>query len=297
MYEAKGITHGDVTWNSNDKNRREYSVNDSDIPVDPEIWSLIERFLLLRAQYRPHKAHQLQWTKVYAESNNRLKYTLSAISSIDKEGGHNAPLMLKPSASSLTPRTPLFGTNGRSGSITPSLSLTPVSSNRNNATKPTVYYNNRVGKVAATLPAWNFIHQMLHRRCRQSMQSCTSFRSQPFLTTILKEAEMRCILLKKTLHFHNSTQQQNHHHSNRHGNKRRKLEPVPELRPAATSTSSLGNIFTTKYSNASLEIRHDADANDDEHEDFTTRAHMKFHLWACLLSSVKEIVFDRSSQV
>ncbi|KAL3761017.1 hypothetical protein ACHAWU_001806 [Discostella pseudostelligera] len=270
-----------ATEDNSDQNEAEHNVYDTEIPVRTEIWSHIERFLHLRAQYRPHKERQLHWSKVYAESNSRLDSILSTACSTSKQDGHNVPLTSK---SSLTPRTPLFGTTGRSGSLTPSHSLTPVSSNRhNNATKTRgVNYDNRGGgELVTTLPAWNFINQMLHRHTRQSMQSCTLFRSQPCLTILQEEAEKRCNLLQKMLKRRSSMQR-----LQQPAGKRRKLEKAAEFERTTNSTiasSSLGNFILSKYSNAGLGIEFGA----EEDEDFLTCAQMKFHLWTILLSSVR----------
>ena len=296
---------GETETVSDKKKAAEHDINYSEIPVDNEIWSHIERFLQLRTQYRPHKERQLHWSKIYAESNSRLESILSATSSISKqEDGHNHVPMTA-SRSSLTPRTPLFATYGRSGSLTPSLSLTPVSSNRNNSTKSRVNkYGNRGcgsgGELVTTLPAWNFVNQMLYRRSRQSMQSCTSFRSQPFLTILQKEAEMRCESLRKIIQCRNKINQQQHQHeqlANRdpiRAGKRRKLERTTELPPENGASSSLGHILLSKYSNSGLQTDCDASVNTDADEDFLTCAHMKVKLWSSLLSSVREIIVDES---
>lgn len=280
-----------ATEDRSDPNLPENNVYDSEIPVRAEIWSHIERFLHLRAQYRPHQERQLHWSKVYAESNFRLESILSTASSISKQVGH-VPMSSK---SSLTPRTPLFGTSGRSASLTPSHSLTPVSSNRNNnATKTRVVnHDHRGGELVTTLPAWNFINQMLHRQTRQSIQSCTSFRSQPCLTILQEEAELRCNLLQKILMYRGSILQQP-------AGKRRKLEQATELERTADSTtasSSLGYFIFSKYSKAGREIECAADIDADEDEDFLTCAQIKFHLWASVLSSVREIVDESSHPV
>lgn len=301
------ITIQGETGNVPDKKKAaEHDINHSEIPVDNEIWSHIERFLQLRTQYRPHKERQLHWSKIYAESNSRLQSILSATSSISKQEDGHTHVPMTTSRSSLTPRTPLFATYGRSGSLTPSLSLTPVSSNRNKSTKSRVNkYGNRGGgsgggELVTTLPAWNFINQMLYRRSRQSMQSCTSFRSQPFLTILQKEAEMRCESLRRIIQCRNKINQQQHQQeqlANSEGlvlqiraGKRRKLERTTELPPENGASSSLGHTLLSKYSNSGLQTECDASVNADADEDFLTCAQMKVQLWASLLSSVREII-------
>ncbi len=307
------MTKDDITCGGlTDRNDMKKSNHESETPVDTEIWSLIERFLQLRAQYRPHKERQLHWSKSYAESNSRLESIMLTTSSCNKskQDGHHVPSTSKSSLT--TPRTTLFATYSRSGSVnalTPSLSLTPVSSNRSKGTKSRANNeDHRGGDLVATLPAWNFIHQMLHRRSQLSMKSCESFRSQPFLSILQKEAEMRCNLLQTILgEYRNSVQ---HHHLEHYENgqglvlqiragKRRKLEHSTDFQSTTgTRPSSLKKIILSTYSNHSLESDYDNYSNADEDEDFITCAQMKFHLWASLLSSVWEIIVDdRSSHV
>jgi hypothetical protein len=314
MAKDDDITGGGVT-DRNDT-AKSYHVYESETHVDDEIWSLIERFLQLRAQYRPHKERQLHWSKSYAESNTRLESIMSMMSSSinSKQDGHqHVPSSSKSSLS--TPRTTLLATYGRSGSVnalTPSFSLTPVSSNRSKGTKARA--NNREdqcgGDLVATLPAWNFIHQMLHRRSQLSMKSCESFRSQPFLSILQREAEMRCNLIQKILEEYRNSVQHHHldHVENKQGlamqiraRKRRKLEHSMDFQSTTGPTtvaarpSSLGKFILSKYSNHVLDSHCDAYTNADEVEDFFACAQMKLHLWASLLSSVWEVVVDESS--
>lgn len=276
------------------------SANHSEKPVSNEIWNLMERFLQLQAQYRPHKEHQHHWSRVHAESTSRLDHivTLTTVSSASIQKDGHLPSTTKNSL--LTPRTPSYFTSGRGSAATPSLSLTPVSSNRNNATKLGLN-EDRYGELVTTIPAWNIINHMLHRRSQQCIQSCTSFRRQKFLTTLRDEAELRCTALHKILKCR-STIEQNHEHAKREGltlqhirvGKRQKLELDTNLKrlplTKTTTASSLGDcIFSTT---TGLEV----ERHVDEDEELITCAKIKLHLWSNLLSSVREIVVTESSK-
>lgn len=278
------------------RNAEKIHVHDSENPVGDEMWDLIERFLHLRAQYRPHKERQLHWSKIYAESNSRLSSLVATTSSYisnSKQDGH-IPLTSKSSA---TPRTPIFFFNhGHSGSNTvqtPSLSLTPVSSNRNTTSK-LKNDDERHGELVTTLPAWNFIHQMLHRHSKRSMQSCTMFRSQLLLATLQKEAELRCDWLQNTIKFSVALQHQQQYiyfgkrnglTQHMHVDKRRKLESMTYSEP---TTFTLGNFILSEKFIDGPGSYCDIDAYSDE--DYITCAKMKLQLWKSLLSSVAEIV-------
>mmetsp|Transcript_505 Transcript_505/g.1121 ORF Transcript_505/g.1121 Transcript_505/m.1121 type:complete len:354 (+) Transcript_505:256-1317(+) len=260
--------------------------NDSEGLVGSEIWDLIERFLQRRMEYPPHKERQIHWTEINAEAQSRLDHLVSITSSVEEE----KILPMQSRSSSLTPRTPLFSVSGR-GSMTPSMSLTPQSSNRN---APKLSQKER--EMAITIPAWNIINQMLQRRSKLCTNSCQSFRSQPYLARLRNEADMRCNILERVMErLKVGTSGKHQNEKKREGTtiriplgKRQKLE-IDVTRP--TIPSSLGHFFSNEYS--STLTRNDRDARDDEiclDEDSIMETQMKLCLWSSLLSSVKEIV-------
>ena len=290
------------TNRSNDTDVSTPNKTSSEVPVDSEIWSLIERFLLRRMDYRPHKERQIHWANVHAEAQSRLDHVSSVASSAGAIVEEDKKLPMQRS-SSLTPRTPLFTISGRGGSsLTPNLSLTPTSSNRN-PTHHTKSLSQNDRELASTIPSWNFIGQMLQRRSRLCIQSCTSFRSQPFLAQLRDEAEMRCKVLEGVLQklktgitLGEDDNSNNDGNTKREGSmianpvgKRRKSEVgVGSIHQSSDVPSSLGHFFSNKN------IHTTNNGIDDETNQFDEEsimeAQMKLCLWSSLLSSVKEIV-------
>lgn len=277
---------------ANDTNESDDNGNDSEGLVSNETWDLIERFLRRRMEYRPLKERRIRWANISSEAQSRLDRSLS-VTSADPDKQVKMPSRL----SSLTPRSPLFSPSvsgrGSIGSMTPCLSLTPQSSNRN---APALSQNER--EIASTIPAWTFINRMLQRRSKLCTESCQAFRSQPFFAELRNEAEMRCEILKRVLKRLKlgSTRKQDHnvHIKKRVGSglticasgKRQKLG-TGAPGPTIPSSSSFGHFNSDEYSQMT---KNDLDDECCLDENAIVETQMKLCLWSSLLSSVKEIV-------
>ena len=226
--------------------------NASEGPVDSMIWDLIERFLRRRMEYPPLKDRQIHWSNNKEEALARLK----AATSEREETLPVNRLQMTP----LTP-IPIF-----SRSTTPSMSLTPLHSNE------------KAPNSIQTERAWNLISQMLEKRSKLCIDSCQSFRSQPFLAQLLNEAKMRCATLNRELtRLKVGTPRKPTPDEGGLGRKRRKLD----------DHSSLKHFFSVECSELTRNTVEDENHVD---KDSVMETQMKLHLWSSLLSSVKEIV-------
>ncbi|KAL9183839.1 hypothetical protein ACHAXT_004695 [Thalassiosira profunda] len=255
-------------------------------PVDGETWDLIAQFLWRRAEYRPHRDRQVHWANVSAAAQSRLDRLLS-VTSADMDARTIAQR-----TSSLTPRTPsVFSAAGR-GARSPAMSLTPLSSNKKRAPKLTQGER----EAASALPSWTFIHNMLQRRSKICTQSCEDYRSQPFLTELREEAEMRCTALGKVL-----MQLQTGGGAQRRNEKKRegdaflevagKRQKVIAVQP--TVPSSLGQHLPSRTISAPGAAALDSNEGSGDSEDLIMETQMKLCLWSSLLSSVKEVVEEK----
>ena len=272
-------------------------------PVGNEVWVLIDQFLKRRSEYHPYKERSNHWSKVNDEAKSRIEH-LSSISSFMMEEEEKKPLpsILSRARQSLTPRTPtLFSMMGRgTGALGTNLSLTPQSSNRN-ANNDNKLSQNDI-ELVSSIPSWNLINQMLQRRSRLCTESCHSFRSQPFLTQLHDEAQMRCNVLKEVLQ---KLKMEEVVGSNKHvaeNNKKREglammMNPARKrqrLEGGTAGTSSLSHFFSSGKSTLASTTDVSDDGNYDkqsceDNNDAIMEAQMKLCLWSSLLSSVKEI--------
>ena len=272
-------------------------------PVGNEVWVLIDQFLKRRSEYHPYKERSNHWSKVNDEAKSRIEH-LSSISSFMMEEEEKKPLpsILSRARQSLTPRTPtLFSMMGRgTGALGTNLSLTPQSSNRN-ANNDNKLSQNDI-ELVSSIPSWNLINQMLQRRSRLCTESCHSFRSQPFLTQLHDEAQMRCNVLKGVLQ---KLKMEEVVGSNKHvaeNNKKREglammMNPARKrqrLEGGTARTSSLCQFFSSGKSTLESTTGISDDGNYDkqsceDNNDAIMEAQMKLCLWSSLLSSVKEI--------
>ena len=270
-------------------------------PVGNEVWVLIDQFLKRRSDYHPYKERLNHWSKVNDEAKSRIEH-LSSISSSMEEEEKPLPSILSRARKSLTPRTPkLFSLMGRGTTNSlRNLSLTPQSSNRN-ANNGNKLSQNDI-ELVGSIPSWNLINQMLQRRSQLCTESCQLFRSQPFLTQLHDEAEMRCNVLKGVLQNLKIGKVVG---SNTHGTEnKKKREGIAMMNPVrkrqrldggTAVASSLSHFFSSSKrtlesptTDISDDGNHDKQSGEDNN-DAIMEAQMKLCLWSSLLSSVKEI--------
>jgi hypothetical protein len=275
--------------------------------VNDRVWTLIEKFLNCRYDYRPIEARGSHWSRVEDEARSRLDRLLPSTSchSVDMDDVDPRPLQSR--SSSLT--TPRGGTVKlscssvkRRGSATTNLSLTPLSSNVKSERSSSRSRNDdaEIDDVSGVISSWNFIYRMVRDRSMACARSRESHRSQSFLVEIRTEAEMRCRILK-TILLNLSAGKQCTNIEGEGGDgstatmpshpsgKRRKLDTDVNRSYSMAPPSLFGHSHPTTLLYAESSAM--TDAVHDRDEDYRTDATMmKFHLWSSLLTSLKEII-------
>lgn len=157
----------------------------AEAPCSDETWELIETFLDQRSEYLPRKQRQQHWVQLNAESQSRLDNLLSIAAEAQEKTALSSHK--KKATPSLTPLLNMM----KKRPTTPTLSLTPLSSNRKDAQHP--------GKHEHEISSWTFINRMVQKRANLCTSSCESFRSQPFLEKLYAECNSRCNVLAAIL--------------------------------------------------------------------------------------------------
>ncbi|EJK62822.1 hypothetical protein THAOC_16553 [Thalassiosira oceanica] len=246
-----------------DSNGTIAAVDDAgDQAVSNDTWELVEEFLGRRDDYKPYRERAIYWKNISNEAESRLE-------ELDNESTTDHVPPSRPQSrcgSTLPPRTPLF---------TSSMSLTPLSSNRNDS-----------GHCSAREqpPAWNFINHMLNKRSNIVDDDCKKFRSERFLTELCSESERRVISLQKA--YQNLV---------RGSNSSDAIDVSLDDSKGPKRARSKSSLLVNHFSVADAETpqsEEDPSISEMNEKDSSIILHHKLWLWSLLLSSVKEIVND-----
>ncbi|KAL3798858.1 hypothetical protein HJC23_004646 [Cyclotella cryptica] len=281
-------------------------------PVSDKTWDLIRQFLQQRNEYHPRKQRQNYWVQLNQESKSRLDDLLSIAS--EKLQDKNQVLSSQKRKSTPS-RTPLLGMI-KKRPTTPTLSLTPLSSNRTETHKQTLHDHQ--------ISSWTFINQMVKKRTELCTSSCESFRAQPFLQQLHVECDLRCKVLNAKLQrlkcqelaeygeempslttengsnrkraattVSESVAKRHKRDGNRSADPTMPSEKSVVLAQAASSPTKL--YFFRDYSSIdahtySSEERHGKTTTSSSIDDLIMEAQIKLCLWSSLFSSVKGIL-------
>lgn len=259
-------------------------------PVSSQIWELIDRFLQQRREYLPQLQRQIHWNEIFAEASSRRDHLISISS--EKQHHHQQASSLS-RAPSLTPRNLAFSAvKRRSLSTTPNnhinLSLTPLTNNRNAMTSR--INNDELSEVS--IPAWNFISRIVKQRQDGCTKMCDSFRSEPFLQSLLDEAKERCKVLEVSLQaFKNEMAANINHNGKKRGSSTTLSSPVAKRVKFDNSRKKCDTgISFFKRSEPLPETIDPNESNDIKYSDSMMQNQIKLNLWSSLSNSVEKII-------
>lgn len=280
-------------------------------PVSDTTWDHIHQFIQQRNEYHPLKQRKNYWVQLNQESTSRLDDLLEKI--------HEENRWLSSQKRKSTPsRTPLL-TMIKKRTTTPTLSLTPMSTNRTETHRETPHDHE--------ISSWTFIDRMVRKRTELCTSSCESFRAQPFLEKLQIECDLRCKVLNAILQRWTCQEVEQHRDAisslmeERDNSKKRDAVTVqPEAlakrqkRDGSTNaghaipsekttlaqvpSSSTELYFFRDYSSIDAHT-HNAEAshlktiNSSSIDDLRIEIQIKYYLWSSLFSSVKEIVDEK----